>query len=278
MVKLICTDVDGTLLNRQRAVDEFTIKTVEQLHKQVPIVLASSRMPKALWHIQKCLGMENVPIICYNGALVLSSGITFSVEKVISSITLPAKSVSTLIRLAALHDLHISIFQNNTWLASAMDFYAEREINNTKVQIDGLLKDLSEQELNNFIENGAHKVMIMGKPELLDIVENGLKNETGMAVWRSKDIYLEITPHTNKGDALQLLLETWPAFAQISLKSVMSFGDGYNDFELIKNAGYGIAVANAVTVLKGVAYAVTKSNLENGVAYYIDKFFANQSN
>ncbi|RYE21342.1 MAG: HAD family phosphatase, partial [Sphingobacteriaceae bacterium] len=104
MVKLICTDVDGTLLNKQREVDDFTVKVFAQLDKSIQIIPASSRMPKALWHIQKTLNIEHMPLICYNGALVLSSGKVFTAEKVIASITIPAKTVFGLIALASLHN------------------------------------------------------------------------------------------------------------------------------------------------------------------------------
>lgn len=272
MVKLICTDVDGTLLNKQRQVDDFTIEVFAQLDKSIRIILASSRMPKALWHIQKSLNIEHMPLICYNGALVLASGSTFDLEKVIASITIPAKIVLDLIGLASLHSVHISIFYNNTWLASKIDFYAQREINNTQVRPDGLLSDFSAEELNTFIAQGAHKIMLMGNPELLDIIEKSLITNTEVSIWRSKDIYLEITPPTNKSDGLAALLKM-PEYADITLQDSMAFGDGYNDLELISNVKFGVAVANGVPAIQEIAYAITKSNIENGVAYYLDASF-----
>ncbi|MGI4020526.1 MAG: HAD-IIB family hydrolase [Janthinobacterium lividum] len=277
MVKLICTDVDGTLLNKQREVDNYTIEVVEQLDKSIQIILASSRMPKALWHIQKTLSIAHMPLICYNGALVLSSGVVFDAEKVISSITIPANIVSDVIDLAHLHNVHISIFYNNTWLASEIDFYAQREINNTQVEPDGLLSDLSAEQLNNFIAKGAHKIMLMGNPDLIDIMEQSLSNHAAVAVWRSKDIYLEITPPTNKSEGLITLLKNFPKYAEITLEEAMAFGDGYNDLELISNVKFGVAVANGVPAIKEIAYAVTKSNVENGVACYLDAFFSGKN-
>jgi Cof subfamily protein (haloacid dehalogenase superfamily) len=273
MVKLICTDIDGTLLNKDRAIDDFTIKVFGGLDKSIQIILASSRMPKALWHLQKTLNIEHMPLISYNGGLILSSGEIFDAEKVISSITIPGEAVYDIISLAQSQNLHISIYQNNTWLASAIDFYAEREIKNTRVSPDGLLSDLSEQEFHAFIENGAHKIMLMGKPDLIDVVEERLSTHPAIAVWRSKDIYLEITPHTNKSEGLTTLLKNVPDYAEITSENIMSFGDNYNDLELIKNAKFGIAVGNSVQTVKNAAYAVTKSNIEHGVADYLDKFF-----
>jgi hypothetical protein len=273
MVKLICTDIDGTLLNKEREVDNYTAEVFNKLDKSIKVVLASSRMPKALFHIQQKLNAELMPLICYNGALVLSSRGTFDLEKVISSVTIQAKQVQAMMDLARAQDVHISIFQNNTWLASAIDFYAQREINNTRVQPDGLLKDFSAEALNAFIQNGAHKLMLMGKPESIDIIQNSLLQNTEVAVWRSKDIYLEVTPSTNKSEGLATLLAKLPEFATIKRENVMAFGDNYNDMELLKEAGFGIAVGNSVPALKDIAYAVTKPNTEHGVAFYIEQFF-----
>lgn len=273
MIKLICTDVDGTLLNKQRAIDDYTINVFKKLDKSIQVILISSRMPKALWHLQKTLNIEQMPIISYNGGLILSSGESFDTEKVIFSQIIAAKSIHKIIALARLQNVHISIYQNNTWLASAMDFYAQREINNTRVHPDGLLTDFADEKLQDFIAKGAHKIMLMGKPELIDIIEDSLKTDLSFSVWRSKDIYLEITPQTNKAAGLATLLNKFPKYAGITLADVMAFGDNYNDLEMLKEVKFGIAVGNSVPELKNIAYAVTKTNTEHGVAFYLDNYF-----
>lgn len=272
-IKLICTDVDGTLLNRQREVDERTIKAVVQLDPNIRFVLASSRMPKALFHIQKTLNISMMPLICYNGALVLSDGTNFNPQKIISSITISAKNVLAIMDLARLQNVHISIYQNNTWLASEIDFYAQREINNTRAEPDGLISDFSVEKLHDFIADGAHKIMLMGKPELLDVIEENLRANLEVAVWRSKDIYLEITPFTNKSEGLDFLLNSFSVDGILTNQEVMAFGDGYNDIELLQKARIGVAVGNAVPELKQVAFAVTKPNIEHGVAVYLEEYF-----
>lgn len=272
-IKLICTDVDGTLLNKQREVDMRTIKAVSQLDPEIRFVLASSRMPKAMYHLQNTLNISQMPMICYNGALVLTLGNEFDPQKIISSVLISAEKVKAIMELANQHKVHISLYQNNTWLASAIDFYAQREINNTRVEPDGLFNNFSAEEMQNFIENGAHKLMLMGEPELLDLIEANVRKSLQVAVWRSKDIYLEITPFTNKNEGLQVLLNSLPENSKVKPNEVMAFGDGYNDLEMLQNAGIGVAVDNAVPELKQAAFAVTKSNIEHGVACYLEEYF-----
>ncbi|RYE20427.1 MAG: HAD-IIB family hydrolase, partial [Sphingobacteriaceae bacterium] len=244
-IKLICTDVDGTLLNKQREVDARTVKAVAKLDPEIRFVLASSRMPKALYHLQNTLNISQMPLICYNGALVLSSGNEFNLQEIISSVLISAEKVKVIMELASQQQIHISLYQNNSWMASAIDFYAQREINNTRVEPDGLLKNFSAEELQNFIQNGAHKIMLMGEPKLLDLIEETIRENLQVALWRSKDIYLEITPFTNKSEGLQLLLNSFPENSTVKPDEVMAFGDGYNDLEMLQNAGIGVAVGNA---------------------------------
>ncbi|WP_419803455.1 HAD family hydrolase [Mucilaginibacter sp.] len=272
-IKLICTDVDGTLLNKQREVDNYTLKVVGKLDPEIRFVLASSRMPKALYHLQNTLNISRMPLICYNGALILTSGNGFDPQKIISSVTISAENINAIMNLANQHQVHISLYQNNTWLVSETDFYAQREINNTRVKPDGLLSGFSAEELQNFIQNGAHKIMLMGEPKLLDLIEANVRRNLKVAVWRSKDIYLEITPFTNKNEGLQVLLNSFPENAKVNLGEVMAFGDGYNDLEMVTNAGIGVAVGNAVPELKQAAFAVTKPNIEHGVACYLEGYF-----
>lgn len=53
---------------------------------------------------------------------------------------------------------------------------------------------------------------------------------------------------------------------------MMAFGDGHNDTSMVKYAGIGVAMANAVEDLKAIADDVTLSNDEDGIAKSIYKY------
>nr|WP_243465552.1 HAD-IIB family hydrolase [Oenococcus oeni] len=55
--------------------------------------------------------------------------------------------------------------------------------------------------------------------------------------------------------------------------NVMAFGDEENDLPMIKSAGIGVAMGNAIKEVKEAAQAVTKLNTEDGVAAYLVKYF-----
>jgi len=58
----------------------------------------------------------------------------------------------------------------------------------------------------------------------------------------------------------------------IGMENVMAMGDNLNDLELIKAAGFGVAMENADDVLKDVADAVTTHHEEDGVARAIERY------
>ncbi len=69
--KILCSDLDGTLLSTKSDVSDFTISEIGRIKKHLKVILVSARMPQGMYYLQKDLGITNQPIICYNGALVL---------------------------------------------------------------------------------------------------------------------------------------------------------------------------------------------------------------
>lgn len=61
----------------------------------------------------------------------------------------------------------------------------------------------------------------------------------------------------------------------IKAEEVMAIGDHENDIAMIEYAGVGVAMGNGIDKVKALSNFVTKSNLEDGVAYAIEKFALN---
>ena len=72
----------------------------------------------------------------------------------------------------------------------------------------------------------------------------------------------------NKGKAVRLLAR----MLEIPLAEVLVFGDAANDIQMVREAGIGVAVANAVHEVKEAADYVTGSNDEEGAAKFIEKY------
>lgn len=264
--KIIFTDIDGTLLNKDRQLSPLTKEVLRQLQKTVPVVLISSRMPQAMEHLQEELHIDHQPLICYNGAQIIVDG------KTIVSKEIPWEILRDLHHFNKELCCHMSLYNSREWFVPEMDYWAKREENNTKVtpQIKATDKVLEDWKANR---RGPHKIMCMGEATTVDAIENHLLEnfKNHLHLYRSKDTYLEITfKEVSKLTAVKFLLETHFHF---SLEETIAFGDNFNDYEMLKAAGMGIAVGNSKPEILEVAKQVTHHNTADGVAKSLQQLF-----
>ena len=91
-------------------------------------------------------------------------------------------------------------------------------------------------------------------------------------VLKSAPYFLEILDkRVNKGTGVKSLADV----LGIKPEEIMAIGDQENDIAMIEYAGVGVAMDNAIPSVKEVANFVTKSNLEDGVAFAIEKYVLN---
>lgn len=265
MFKIIFSDIDGTLLNAERDLSEYTLETIKKLNdSSIPFILISSRMPAAMRHLQQKMNIEHLPLISYNGGLILIDG------KAVSSTEIPIELLQQLSNFNQDLKVHLSLFHNDEWYVPQDDFWTRREINNTKVN--------PEFESNsNVIEKwknekkGAHKIMAMGEEENIDKIRNFLLENYSedLHLYRSKPSYLEIAPRSiSKLTAVKHLLDN---HFRLPLSQSMAFGDNYNDIEMLKGVGMGIAVGNAKPEVLEIAHMIASSGKEDGVAKSISE-------
>jgi len=259
-IKLLCTDIDGTLLNKDRALSQKTIRVIESLRDSIKVILASSRMPKAMRHLQEELGITNMPLVCYNGAYVINGD-----GKVVVSEYIATEVLDNLLKMDVDSQCNISLYSEDNWYTERRDKWTQREIRNTKANptygtlattVDSLKKK----------QKSAHKIMCMGEENLIDKIEEELQPHSAILnLYRSKETYLEISSKTtNKATGLEKLLLSYSP--SIDWSEVISFGDNFNDIDLLKASGIGVAVANAKREVIEVSDIQTESNFENGVA------------
>lgn len=270
--RAICTDIDGTLLNSERQLSQRTIDTFRNLDKDVPVILASSRMPSAMRHLQRELEILHHPLICFNGGYIIhfEDGQTNPVQ--LDSVQIAPSVCQAIHSFTKETAVHVSLYQQDNWYAPAFDYWAEREQHVTKVSptVAELAPILDKWHQ---AQTGAHKVMCMGPADEIEALQQELNNNYAEQVhaYRSKDTYLEIAPRAiSKATALELLLQE--RFG-IAMSEVMAFGDNYNDIHMLQEAGMGIAVANARDEVKAVANEITLKSTDDGVAVAIEKYW-----
>ncbi len=264
--KIVFSDIDGTLLNKERQLSTTTILEIKKLKNKVPFILISARMPAAMRHLQRELEIEELPIISYNGGLIIVN------DQVVSTTEIPVTIMEHLSEWNSKLKCHLSLYHNDEWYVPSMDYWAKREENNTKITPE--VKDSHEVIAKWKIENkGAHKIMAMGEETLIDEVVTFLGTEypNELHLYRSKSTYLEISPKSiSKLTAINFLLESHFEFP---LEDSVAFGDNYNDVEMLNHVGYGVAVGNAREEAKQVANHITELSIEDGVATTLKELF-----
>lgn len=264
--KIVFSDIDGTLLNRDRQLSQLTKEVIQQLQQEVPVVLISSRMPQAMRHLQEELHICHQPIICYNGGLILLDG------KSISSTEIPLEILKELHDFSKELQVHLSLYHSEEWYVPQNDRWAAREENNTKVTPQVLSAEEVIQKWENE-QKSAHKIMAMGDEEKIDRIVTFLFERFGeeLHLYRSKPTYLEIAnKQVSKLTAIDMLLKQ---HFELPIEQAIAFGDNHNDYEMLKAAGLGIAVGNAKPEILEIAKQVTHAGHEDGVALSLQKIF-----
>lgn len=258
--KILCSDLDGTLLSTKSDVSEFTISEISRIRETMRIILVSARMPQSMTYLQERLGIKEQPIICYNGALVLDKATE------IFSNTIDFETVESVFDLAEKEAVKLGLYYNREWYVEEISERVQKEIRYTLAEpiFRPTSTTLSDWKKRNV---SAHKIMLMGTKTSADIVFPILVDQFSekIHIYRSNDTLIELAPKSvSKLSAIQLLLSS-----DESLADVISFGDNYNDIEMLQHSGLGVAVKNAREEVKAIANQVTLKNTEDGVAHFI---------
>lgn len=266
-IQLICSDIDGTLLDKNRQLSKKTIAVLTQLGENYPLVLISSRMPKSLRLVQNEINITNHPLIAYNGSLILDG------DKTLLSQEIPFNVLEKLANYVEDTTIHLSLYHNDEWVVPENDYWAKREENNTRVKpvVQDLYITLNDWQMRGI---SAHKVMCMGDADEIEQLYQTINKQHAHQInaYRSKDTYIELSHiEQDKASSLSFLLdENYPSF---TMKNCIAFGDNYNDTTLLQQVGVGIAVANAKKEVLECADGITQKNTEDGVANYLEKVF-----
>jgi len=256
--KVLCSDLDGTLLSTKDDVSDVTIGEIKRIRTQMRVVLVSARMPSAMYYLQDRLEIKDQPIICYNGALILDGA------KELFSNTISHDVLSEVYRMTLSLEIDMGLYLQDKWFVPKSSKRVETEIKYTKTR--PFFQD-TQKTLSDLGLQGAHKVMLMctkhGADYLMPILEINLRDNIN--IYRSNDTLIELAPKSvSKRSAIEHLLNP-----KETMENVIAFGDNYNDIEMLQAAGCGVAVANAREEVKRIADHIALANTKDGVADFI---------
>ena len=270
-IKLIVMDIDGTIFGEDKNLHEAT-KTAMEKAADAGIVLA----------IATGRALEAVPkeILDIRGLKYLSTSNGSSIfhmpdRKRIYHRCLDALQFATMLRYYRRYDCPLEVFVDGG--AYAPDFYVTHPeqygvsgygihyVQSTRHPVNDMLSFILEHRKS--IEGGNFIVTDRAlKKQLME----ELRAEGCLYVTSSVQRYVELSHlEVCKRSAVRWLAE----HLGVSSKSVMAFGDGNNDMEMIDYAGIGVAMANGTEELRQIADRIAPPCEENGVAVFLSDFF-----
>ena len=268
MIKHLFSDLDGTLLNNNGKLSDYTKKIIGECN--IPLTLVSARSPQKMESILSELGVGGIHI-AFNGAMVFKKESTkFTIlNKEILNRELARKLVLDI--RSKFPKVGISLYDDDNWNVDVINKVIEREKKVVKVNYNLVNfnqyfnENLKEVYKVSFIEDDIEVFK-----KLVNYVEVNYSDEK-ITIQKSLSGYLEIT-HMNAKKSLGI--EYIMKLKNIDRESTVAFGDGENDISMLQSAGYSIVMGNASDKVKEHADFITKSNDEDGVAYAIKTIIA----
>ena len=266
--RAIALDLDGTLTNHDKEVTPITRQALMKAQKDgAHIILASGRPTYGIAPIADHLEINKYDgyVLSYNGGKIVK----WQTKEEIYSNHLPNDVIPILYNYAKKKG-HALLGYSGKEIITEMpdDKYVKEESRINKMQI---------RKINNLMESlepNPTKLLMTGDPSLMIKAEEELSELVGnrMDVFRSAPFFIELVPRgIDKAQSLNRLL----GLIGLTPNDMIAFGDGYNDLSMLKLAGIGVAMANAVPEVRAEADFITKSNEEDGVAFAIQKFCYN---
>lgn len=264
MIKLIASDMDGTLLDDSKRLPSDFCEVIDALEeKGIKFVVSSGRTYAALAHLFPQEYLQRLDFICDNGAYIIHEGkpvhITPLDRGVFEEFVKTAEEIGgfRLLVCAANGTYHLPC--DPQFDAEVEKFYKNH------AKCDNLLK----------IEDTIYKLAVCdtqgarerGKPALDAVFGDRLNIQVSGTIWM--DV---MSGGVSKGTALAKLSR----LLGIDRSEVMAFGDYYNDMDMLQNAGISFAMENGSEDIKRIADHIAESNNCGGVTKAIRQYALNE--
>ena len=260
-IRLVVSDVDGTLVRKDKSLSPQVIAAVHRLRAaEVPFTLISARPVSGILPLIAPLGID-VPLAAFNGGVLFRPDGSEIVARWVDRAV-----VAGVFALAEGLAVDRWVFADARWFASTDQgehVARERLASNQAPVVRGDFTDLYDRaDKLTFVSDD--RVLLKG------LAERAIAAFGGRAtIGQSQPYYLDVTDSTaNKGDGVAALA----AMLGVDLADTLVLGDMDNDIAMFDRAGLSVAMGQAPDAVKARADWVSSSNQEDGVAHAIDTF------
>ncbi|HXB65144.1 MAG TPA: Cof-type HAD-IIB family hydrolase [Solirubrobacteraceae bacterium] len=259
-IKLVLSDVDGTLVTRAKELTPRAIEAVRCLREAgIMFALTSSRPPRGLAMFVEPLALST-PLGAFNGGAMVNPDLT-----VIEQRAIPGELVGEAISL-------LESFALSAWVYRGEEWYV-RDLHGPRVERESHTVQFAPTLVEGFegMRDGVAKIVgVSDNHDAVARAASAAAERFGarLSASRSQPYYLDIThPDANKGSVVRFLSARYGIPAQ----EIATIGDAGNDVAMFAASGLPIAVGNATPEVQRAARLVSTSNEEDGFANAVER-------
>ena len=249
-IKMIVTDLDGTLLRTDKTISEHTASVFNRCRdKGIIVVYATARAIRGVTMLN--LDIRNDAAIYHNGAVIAIA------DHAHHHIGIDPKTTKTLLLQAAkrFREMRMSVEINDV-------LYSNYDVTRTWANTHAIPTDFT-----NLPDIPADKIIFTTAEsdavrELTSMLPDDLYSDIS-----ENRILMVMNKNARKRNAVARIAEHYG----ISFSEIVAFGDDFNDIEMLRDFGVGVAMANAIDEAKAVADYVCDTNDNDGVAKWLDE-------
>lgn len=263
--KLIATDMDGTLLNKNVEIAPNNIEYIKKAQENGLIfVLASGRPTFAMREAENILEMQKFSgyIISYNGGEIIECKTNKSIFKQ----GIDKEDVISMYNYAMENNLSFITYVDDTIYMNEYNEYTSVEVKFTKAKYE-IIEDINSLDFSKII-----KCMLLSDENKLIEEEKKLNSSSyakKLFFARSLPIFLEVVnKDVDKGKTLNKLAK----ILKLEKEEIIGVGDSYNDIPLLVNSGLKVSPNNAKKEIKELSDYVGCSNEDGIIKDVIEKY------
>ena len=244
-IKMIVTDLDGTLLRDDKTVSEQTKDVLRRCRKiGVKTVFATGRGRS---------GENLVPLEFFDGQIVNNGAIAYAGESLIYNSLIKCETLRPLLVACDKRGLKAAAQRNNVHYSN-FDVLKEWE----------QFREHEIVDFSSFDKETEKMYVLINSQDDVSFIKDILPSELYMIVSR-EGLAMIMHKDATKSKAVDALARFWG----IDRSEIVAFGDDVNDIDLLFYAGLGIAMGNAVEEVKAISDFVCLNNEEDGLAHWI---------
>ena len=258
---MIVCDLDGTLLAGGSNIPEENIAALRRaMEAGVQVVIASGRMVEATVPIAEKIGV-NAPLSLFNGAMAYD----YQNDRILCGAPIPYAVILPVIEALEARGTYVQAFPGR-------GYFMEKKNRWQREKQKRILQDGTElgMPLSQWLKTDVYKLLCLGEPaELSEIIREFSPRFPEVTFVKSGETHLEIVARgVDKASGMADISR----LTGVSPEEMIAFGDEMNDLPMLKYAGTGYAMENAVPGVLKELRLIAPKNTDHGVARIVNMY------